>query len=78
MMALDVSKSLNGEDNLRNAYNDFRWRKNLDIINFKDPSMNAHFIKFCVDCLLECFQARRVEKGDYELDEVSAYRGSIL
>jgi len=31
-----------------------------------------------MDCLLECFQARRVEQGHYELDEVSGYRGSIL
>ena len=32
----------------------------------------------CIDCLLECFQARRAQEGDIELDEVSAYRGSIL
>lgn len=28
--------------------------------------------------MLECFQARKVESGNYELDEVSGYRGSIL
>ena len=31
-----------------------------------------------MDCLLDCFQARRVDSGDYELDEVSAYRGTLM
>jgi hypothetical protein len=35
-------------------------------------------VQHCLECLLECFQARRVDAGDYELDEVSAYRGSIM
>ena len=32
----------------------------------------------CIDCLLECFQARRAQEGDVEFEETSAYRGSIL
>ena len=77
-MALETSKLLATEENLQKAYNDYRWRNHLDYIDFKDPNHQAHFIKLSPECLLECFQARRVDKGDYELDEVSGYRGSIL
>ena len=77
-MALETSKILHTEDNLQKAYNDYRFKNNLDYIDFKDPKHQAHFIKLSPECLLDCFQARRVDKGDYELDEVSGYRGSIL
>ena len=32
----------------------------------------------CFKALLECFQPRRVENDDYELDEVSCYRGTLM
>lgn len=37
-----------------------------------------HKVCLCLNCQLEAFQARRLEPGDYELDEVSAFRGSIM
>lgn len=54
-MALDISKNLNNEENLKTAYNEFRGKKNLDPINFNDPVRSVHFTKFCMECLLECF-----------------------
>jgi len=50
----------------------------MEPIDYNDKSKKTHFVKFCIECLLNCFQARRVEKGNYELDEVSGYRGSIF
>ena len=43
-----------------------------------DPKLAPHFVKLCLECLLDCFQARRVEVGNYELDEVGGYRGTLL
>ena len=74
----DVSKTMMEEENLQTAYNEFRNRKGLSMIDFKDPSNLPHNVQLCMNCLLESFQARRVEAGDYELDEVSAYRGTLM
>lgn len=46
----------------------------IDFNNQEAP----HEVRLCMDCLLDSFQARRVEPGDYELDEVSAYRGTLM
>lgn len=72
----DISKQILEEENVKNAYIDYRNKKGMTAIDFK-ATIN-HKVCLCVECLLDCFQARRVEPDDYELDEVSAYRGSIL
>lgn len=67
------------EVNLQKAYNEYRGRNDLQSINFSDNKASAdHRLALCIECLLECFQARRVEKGNIELDEVSCYRNTIL
>ena len=35
-------------------------------------------MQYLIDSLLECFQDRSFDAGDYELDEVSAYRGTLM
>ena len=77
MMCEEISKTIANEDHVKAAYNEFRKRNNLATIDFSDKSNDKHRIMLCIDCLLDCFQARRVEQGNYELDEVSGYRGSI-
>lgn len=56
---------------MRACYNDFRRKKDLEVIDFSTTESEAHQVKLCIECLLKCFQARRVDQGDYELDEVS-------
>ena len=63
---------------MRACYNDFRRKKDLDVIDFSTAESEAHQVKLCIECLLKCFQARKVDQGDYELDEVSVYRGTIM
>ena len=77
-MAQEISKQLCIEENLQKAYNRFRMKKDLEPVDFSAPENRVYLVKLCLEMLLECFQARRVESGNYELDEVSAYRGSIL
>ena len=73
----DVSKSVAEDENLQSAYNSFRNRKGLDMIDFKKLEL-PHEVRFCMDCLLDCFEPQRVDLGNYELDEVSAYRGTLM
>jgi len=78
-MCDEISRNLANEEGMKVAYNDFRRKKDLEPIDFSDADVVAtHKVNLCIDCLLTCFQARKVERGDYELDEVSAYRGSIM
>lgn len=77
-MCQEISKQLPVELNLQKAYNDYRRRKDLQSINFSDKASEDHRVALCLECLLECFQARRVEQGNIELDEVSCYRNTIL
>ena len=64
------------EENVKNAYDQYRIRMGLPAIDW--TSNPAHKPSLCLDAFVDCFQARRAEPGDYELDEVSAYRGSIM
>lgn len=76
----EMSKSIPDEENLKNAYNAFRQRKGLTAVDFTtiDYKSSPHKVQLCFNCLFDCFQARRVEANDYELDEVSAYRGTMM
>lgn len=75
-MCEEISRLLIEEPNVVNSYNEFRNRKGLSQVDAGE--VKNHRVIMCMDCLLECFQPRRVNEGDYELDEVSAYRGSLF
>ena len=59
----EISQNLVEEDNVKNAYNAFRKKRGLAPIDFNaGQQMSAesqHKVQMCIDCLLECFQARR-------------------
>ena len=74
----DISKSVIEDQNLKSAYNEFRNRKGLSIVDFDDLYQSPHQVRLCMDCLLDCFQARRADVGDCDLDEVSAYRNTLM
>ena len=78
----DINRTMTDEENMKNAYNEFRKKKGLPAVEFPADgaasTTPAHKVQLCLDCLLECFKARRVEEADVQLDEVSAYRGSIM
>ena len=78
LMCQEISKSLSVEPNLQKAYNDFRKKKELHALDFNEKGAKEHHVVLCLECLLECFRARRVEAGNIELDEVSCYRGTIM
>ena len=75
-MCEEITRLLIDEPNVVKSYNDFRNRKGLELVNASE--IKDHRVTMCMDCLLESFQPRRVNEGDIELDETSAYRGSIL
>lgn len=60
---------------------EFRKKKGLPAIDLITPTSSVtdqHKMRLCMECLLDCFQARRVDPNSYELDEVSCYRGTLL
>lgn len=82
----EINQGLQDEDNVKNAYNAFRKKRGLQAVDFAAGQQqkagaaksSPHQVTLCIDCLLECFQAKQLPEGSIELDEVSAYRGSIL
>ena len=70
----DISLSIPEEMHVTLAYNEFRKKKSMQIIDFSDRANKDHKLQLCMDCLLECFEAKKLEK----IDEVSAYRGSLM
>ena len=78
----EINQNITEEDNVKSAYNEFRKKRGLAAIDFSaktaDGKASEHRVQMCIDCLLECFQAKRMQEGDIEFDEVSAYRGSIM
>lgn len=83
-MNADISAQLAFEQNLRNAYTEFRKKKGLPTVDLiaqtslGTSATEQHKMRLCMESLLECFQARRVDPNSYELDEVSCYRGTLL
>jgi hypothetical protein len=73
-----ISGQLASEQNLRSAYIDFRKRKDLPSVDLSAEADPAHKVHLCMECLLDCYRARRVEANNYELDEVSCYRGTLM
>lgn len=72
----EITKQAPEEANIKKAYAEFRNVKGLAPVDW--AANPDHKVSLCIECLLEAFQARRVEAGDYELDEVSQYRGTIM
>ena len=80
----EISAQLPSEPNLRNAYTEYRKKKGLPAVDLTaqtslgSSAAEQHKMRLSMECLLECFQARRVDPNSYELDEVSCYRGTLL
>ena len=60
------------EDTLRRTYNDYRRLKGLEPVDFSDEFVTKKVttddkeparIKFCVNCLLDCFKSKPMPDG---------------
>ena len=50
----------------------------LDTIDFSDPANAEHKVQLSIDCLLDCFEARKIDGQDREDDVTTAYRGTVM
>ena len=81
----DIYRFSDDENDVKNAYIEFRRRKGLPAIEFpaEGSAMTEEQLRLmvCLDSILECFKARKAREANLEeidFDEVSAYKGTIM